>query len=353
MGQSRSRAAFTMTEMRELAAAQAWTAIKLTRHWPGRFLLIVESPMIAQDFQAMDSPIWTATTWDAIVIGAGPAGCHGRPAVVARRRASVLLVEKKRFPRPKVCGACLSRAAPRRTASWPVWVRCVPAARRNRSERVSAALPRSKLLRMELSGAPPSLENGSTRTGRRGRRRGLPVLRRNACARRRGHFRRLATRPTDAAWDECAGGRPRRSWSRAAWVEVCKAERLCRTVRPMKAQGSRIGAGCRTPEPPRPIGERAVFMALGAGGYVGIVRVEDGSLNVAAAFDPAWFDVCERPAAAALEMLAEAGAPRIKRARRVHSGTGPPGLTRRTRPLAHGPAVLPGRRGRIRRAVHR
>ena len=50
------------------------------------------------------------TTWDAIVIGAGPSG-----AMAARRLslagARVLLVEKKRFPRLKVCGACLSRAA--------------------------------------------------------------------------------------------------------------------------------------------------------------------------------------------------------------------------------------------------
>src|SRR5262249_57070578 len=48
--------------------------------------------------------------WDAIVIGAGPAG-----AMAARRLslagARVLLVEKKQFPRSKVCGACLSRAA--------------------------------------------------------------------------------------------------------------------------------------------------------------------------------------------------------------------------------------------------
>ena len=50
------------------------------------------------------------TDWDAIVIGAGPAG-----AMAARRLslagARVLLVDKKQFPRSKVCGACLSQAA--------------------------------------------------------------------------------------------------------------------------------------------------------------------------------------------------------------------------------------------------
>ena len=45
--------------------------------------------------------------WDAVVIGAGPAG-----AVAARQLAlaggRVLLVERKSFPRRKVCGACWS-----------------------------------------------------------------------------------------------------------------------------------------------------------------------------------------------------------------------------------------------------
>src|SRR4051794_15399315 len=48
--------------------------------------------------------------WDAIVLGAGPAG-----AIAARQLAAsgarVLLVEKKAFPRGKVCGACLNESA--------------------------------------------------------------------------------------------------------------------------------------------------------------------------------------------------------------------------------------------------
>jgi flavin-dependent dehydrogenase len=43
--------------------------------------------------------------WDAVVIGAGPAG-----AMAARELAllggRILLVERKRFPRWKICGAC-------------------------------------------------------------------------------------------------------------------------------------------------------------------------------------------------------------------------------------------------------
>jgi len=49
-------------------------------------------------------------TWDAIVLGAGPAG-----ALAARQLgasgARVLLVDRKAFPRWKVCGACLNGQA--------------------------------------------------------------------------------------------------------------------------------------------------------------------------------------------------------------------------------------------------
>ena len=45
------------------------------------------------------------TDWDAIVIGAGPAGSvAARQLAIAGRR--VLLLDKKRFPRRKVCAAC-------------------------------------------------------------------------------------------------------------------------------------------------------------------------------------------------------------------------------------------------------
>ena len=48
--------------------------------------------------------------WDVVVVGAGLAG-----AMVAlelgRRGCQVLLLERQRFPRWKVCGACLNEAA--------------------------------------------------------------------------------------------------------------------------------------------------------------------------------------------------------------------------------------------------
>lgn len=47
------------------------------------------------------------TTFDAIIIGAGPAGAT-IATLLARSGHHVLLVDRARFPRDKVCGACLS-----------------------------------------------------------------------------------------------------------------------------------------------------------------------------------------------------------------------------------------------------
>jgi menaquinone-9 beta-reductase len=51
-----------------------------------------------------------ARTWDAVVIGAGPAGSVAAYEL-ARRGAHVLLVEKQRLGRDKPCGGCLSARA--------------------------------------------------------------------------------------------------------------------------------------------------------------------------------------------------------------------------------------------------
>ena len=75
-------------------------------------------------------------------------------------------------------------------------------------------------------------------------------------------------------------------------------------------------------------------MAVGNGGYVGMVRVEDGSLNVAAAFDPALVRQGGTASAAANIILLEAGAPPVAALDRAQ-WQGTPGLSRRTRPLCH------------------
>jgi flavin-dependent dehydrogenase len=47
------------------------------------------------------------TRFDAVIIGAGPAGSTAA-ILLARAGWSVALVEKQRFPRRKVCGECIA-----------------------------------------------------------------------------------------------------------------------------------------------------------------------------------------------------------------------------------------------------
>ena len=74
-------------------------------------------------------------------------------------------------------------------------------------------------------------------------------------------------------------------------------------------------------------------MAVGKNGYVGLVRVEDGSLNVAAAFDPELVRRLGTPGVAGAAIVAEAGFPLIVALESAH-WQGTPRLTRRTEPLA-------------------
>jgi flavin-dependent dehydrogenase len=96
--------------------------------------------------------------------------------------------------------------------------------------------------------------------------------------------------------------------------------------------GSRIGAGVVVEEAPAFYHPGTVFMACGAGGYVGLVRLEDGRLNVAAALDPAALRR-GRPGPAAAAILQEVDWP-TDRTLAGAAWRGTPALTRRAAHVA-------------------
>lgn len=257
-------------------------------------------------------------TWDAVVAGAGPAGATVAREL-ARRGRSVLLVDRSHFPRYKVCGCCVNPIA-------------------------QQALERANL--GDLDGAP------LTRLCLASRRSSATIPLHGWTALARG---RLDTALLHAAIDSGAGWLP--------GVNVAGVDGGCNTntchlrddsvvvnvscsvfvaadglagtlsgganVRP----ASRIGAGCMIDVAPDAFAPGTVYMACGAGGYVGLVRIEDGRLNVAAALDPAFVRECGRPAVAAGRVLADAGFTSIPHlADGVWRGT--PSLTRSARRAA-------------------
>lgn len=281
-------------------------------------------PLIEPDPTTMAG---TVPRWDAVVIGAGPAGAMAAREL-ARGGARVLLVEKQEFPREKVCGGCLNGHA--------------------------LGVLRSVGLG-ELAGRAGGVPLGAFRLGVRGRayRLDLPA----GIAVPRGPFDAelvraaveagVAFAPRTEAFVASSGGStvdvrlgrpPAIQLVKARLVLVatglrppCLPGELAPRVR--IARGSKIGTGCFVEGGPGEYGEGTIHMAVGRGGYVGLVRVGDGRLHVAGAIRPSALHQAGGPGAAAEIILGEARFPPVPGLRDA-PWRGTAGLTRATRPLA-------------------
>ena len=273
--------------------------------------------------------------WDAIVIGAGPAGAMAAREL-ARGGARVLLVEKQNFPREKVCGGCLNGHALGVLHSVGL-----------------GALPR-------LSGGAPL---GSFRLGVRGREFPLELPVGMAVSRDlfdaglvgaaieagAGFLARTEARvESDAgATRRVRLGRGRDDRTVEARVVLVAAGlgQTCLSagsgLRVRIARGSRIGTGCFLEEVPHGYEAGTIHMAVGSAGYVGLVRLADGRLHVAGAIRPGALHESGGPGAVAETILSEAGFAPLP-ALRTAPWRGTARLTRRTHPIAETRVFLLG-----------
>jgi flavin-dependent dehydrogenase len=247
-------------------------------------------------------------TWGAVVVGAGPAGAMAAREL-ARRGVDVLLVDRASFPRWKVCGCCLNGRA---TA-------LLDAAGLGNLTAIRRAVPLKslclasggRLARVPLSGGvalsresfdaaliQAAVEAGATFLPETGaillekdpKSPGCDDLR-HVQLRQGEKFVEIHARVVVAA-DGLAG------------------QFLARTATAAPAEaGSRIGAGTTTADVPDFYRPGVIYMTCGAGGYTGLVRLEDGRLDVAAAFDASEVRAGGGPGAAAVRLLHEAGWP--------------------------------------------
>ncbi len=260
--------------------------------------------------------------WDVLVIGAGPAGALAAREL-ARRGAAVLLVDKAVFPRWKVCGCCLNGQA--------------------------LAVLRAAGLD-DLAGGLGAVPLERFRLGSRGRRADLPLaggvaLSREAldaglirAAIRTGVAFLPQTQAVLGPLESTARMVDLRQGAdsvRAAACLVVAADGLGGRLLSGQTEtdviterGSWIGAGTVARTAPDTFGPGTVFMACGRGGYVGLVRLEDGRLNIAAALDPELLKRRYRPGEAAAAILEEAGFPQLPSLAEL-AWRGTPPLTRR------------------------
>lgn len=216
--------------------------------------------------------------WDAVVIGAGPAG--GAAAIeLAQRGLRVLIIERCAFPRYKVCGACLSSEAlslldaryrdvlARLPAQTSVAFELAVAGRRTR-----LALPDGKIVSREC------LDSALTAYAVECGADFLPQ--------------------TDASLGPVTGD------SRVVRVRSSTGNAELHAKVVLAANGltglggsdeanlvvvhraSLLGAGCSIENAPSTYESGVIYMAVGDTGYVGQVVLEDGRMNVAAALAP-------------------------------------------------------------------
>src|SRR5262249_17954767 len=106
-----------------------------------------------------------------------------------------------------------------------------------------------------------------------------------------------------------------------------------RSIRIVSIWNSRIGAGTSIEHGPDFYSPGTIFMACGDGGYLGLVRLEDGRLDIAAAFDRAAVRQAGSPALAAAAILEQVGWPAVPLLQPL-AWRGTPSLNRRASRLA-------------------
>ncbi|MFO0909841.1 MAG: NAD(P)/FAD-dependent oxidoreductase [Isosphaeraceae bacterium] len=267
-------------------------------------------------------------TWDVAVVGAGPAGALTAHQA-ARAGASVLLVERRAFPRPKVCGACLNGRALAALDAAGLGTVCehegaLPLDRFEvamRGRRAVLPLPGGKALDRATLDAALSREAIASGVDFLPETRARLVSCETASSQRtlklesHGHSAQVSARVVVIAAG-LASGLVDDEPGLSTWV----------------SPSARIGAGCQVAEAPEGYTPGAILMAVAEGGYVGLVHIASG-WNVAAAFDRDFVRSQGGPGEAAVEVIRSAGFPAfLALADADWSGT--VALTRTTRPVA-------------------
>lgn len=254
--------------------------------------------------------------WDAVIVGAGPAGAM-TAYLLARNGCRILLVDKQVFPRYKVCGCCLGGTAlaalesaglgnlPRRLGGSELrWFRWAV-----ESRVIQLPLPSGVCIAREAFDT--ALIDAAVAVG--------------------AEFR-PATKATIApgAEDAIRVDLTELNNARSVFARVAIDASGLAGATAKVASDSRLGVGAILGDGPSIYDPHVIHMAWNPNGYVGLVRLADGRLNIAAALDRGFVHSNGDIATALNRILIEVGWPMLPDA----SWRGTPLLTRRPNAVA-------------------
>lgn len=224
----------------------------------------------------MEARVTSVPTNGVVVIGAGPAGAAAAIAAAAMG-ARVTLVDRSRFPRGKACGACLSPlgvSVLERLGAAAVLARGAPI----RSVRVSCG---GRSLRLDRrAGVAISRAELDGSLVAEARRRGVEVL--------EGTLARVAE--DESVELRSVGSDETRSVAARAVVVADGLAGGALDLHPRfnwrESPDGLIGFGAILPSSAVAVDEGEIHLRVVRGGYIGLVRLSDGSVDVAAAADP-------------------------------------------------------------------
>ncbi len=235
--------------------------------------------------------------WGVVVIGAGPAG-----ALAARQcalgGARTLLVDRAAFPRDKVCGCCVNARALEtlRHAGLGDAVQRLPAQRLSRVELFAggrhARLRIPEGVAVSRAALDQSLVDAALAAGAAFLPQTSATIGLDGAVRLQGEEQARAVTAACVIVADGLGGRSLRE--HAAFAS------------PHTRASSHIGLGTLLPDADT-MEAGTIRMACGRLGYLGMVRLGDGRLDVAAALSPALVREAGGASAAARRVLEEAG----------------------------------------------
>jgi flavin-dependent dehydrogenase len=282
-----------------------------------------------------DSSGLAARRWDAVVIGAGPAGAIAA-LTLARAGRQVLLVDRAPFPRYKVCGGCLNLRA----------LHLLRQAGLEPRIRAGGAQPLERFV-LAAAGAQAAMPlPGGVALSRAALDQLLACGARDAGANVVTGIHASVT---------CVGEESVEVQLRASTGVTTVTARVgivatglatdaldrITEIHTRVAPAARVGLGTVIDAFEVDFEPGRIYMAVHPRGYAGAVRIEGGRLQVAAAVDPRFLRECGTPAAAVRRVFDSAGLPAVRELDAA-LWRGTPPLTRRARPVARHRLLLAG-----------